>query len=666
MQRCPIFLIDLPVRLIFPVAMFKRQILVLLFGCYCFLAHPVYGRVNDSVTILQQSLSGKLSDTVRLKSLTRLADLLISDKKTFRLGEVYVNKALELAHEKKLQPPCRLHWLNAILLRSHEMPKKAVEEMDIVIMLLETENNFPEAARAKNYKASLLLFAGQFNESLDLYRENVAVARAQKLKSVIPEAYQGMATVYGQIKNTVEQKKYLELALDAARQEDIPAATAMAYLRMGTFLMFLDSNHREAIPYLQRSLEIRKASGDSLEVMTVLNMIGWFFYLGHEPDSSLGYYLRSVSFCPPGHIAGFAKPYGNIGTIYRDKKEYKKALYYYGLCEQYAEKTRDFYILAGLYKDMSDMFRTRGDYNQAYEYYVAYKNYHDSLNAGRYQEGLAFARTKFDTEAKEKELELLNMKFNQQKYVTYGFSGFILLLLVIGVLIYYQSRTAAQRKISEMNNRLSEITHANLRQQMNPHFIFNTLNSIQYYMYQHDKIATNNYLTKFSRLIRKILENSQHTLVPIKDELDVIQLYLELETLRFKEKFTFEIIVDEEMDALTCKIPTMLIQPYVENAVCHGLLNKPDHGLLTVTIRLCDHHICCMIEDNGIGREAAMDIKMQKDTPNSSLGTKITESRINLTNALYGTDLKVIFTDLKDGQGNPTGTRVELQLPLMT
>ena len=196
--------------------------------------------------------------------------------------------------------------------------------------------------------------------------------------------------------------------------------------------------------------------------------------------------------------------------------------------------------------------------------------------------------------------------------------------------------------------------------------IFNTLNSIQYYMYQHDKIATNNYLTKFSRLIRKILENSQHTLVPVKDELDVIQLYLELETLRFKEKFTYKIIIDEEIDTLTYKIPTMLIQPYVENAVCHGLINKQNQGLLTISMKLCDRHICCVIEDNGIGREADMEIKKQKDTPHYSLGTKITESRINITNALYGTDLKVIFTDLTDDMNNSCGTHVEIQLPLMT
>ena len=131
-----------------------------------------------------------------------------------------------------------------------------------------------------------------------------------------------------------------------------------------------------------------------------------------------------------------------------------------------------------------------------------------------------------------------------------------------------------------MNRKISEITQANLRQQMNPHFIFNTLNSIQYYMYQHDKLATNNYLTKFSSLMRKVLENSQHTSVPLRDELDALNLYLELEMIRFKDKFEYEINVDEEIDTLLYKVPTMLIQPYVENSICHGLMPGESKGSL--------------------------------------------------------------------------------------
>ena len=646
--------------------MLKQLQLLLIFVYLCLFTGTAFGHQADSIRILEKTLTEKLPDTVRLKTLIRLSDICMADKNTISKGEVYISKALEFTREKNLPVPYRLHWLNAMLLKSHDMTKKAIDEMEPVISFLEGKKNFREAGEARNYLALLLFFAGQFNESINLYQKNIALAREKQLKTVVPNAYLGIANVYAQTQNIAERKKNLLLFLEEAKRENNPGLIAQASFRVGVQIMFADSNLTTVMPYLRESLAINKSIKDSLSMLTVLNMIGWFYYVKHEPDSSLHYYLEAVQCCPTWNISGFAKPYGNIGTIYRDKKDYAKALFNYNLCEQYGRKTRDFYILAALYNDMSDMYISRADYKKAYDYYVAYKNSNDSLNAGRYLEGLGYARAKFDTEAKEKELQLLNLKLDQQKYFTYGFSGFILLLLIIGALLYYQSKIAARQKISEMNNRLSEITHANLRQQMNPHFIFNTLNSIQYYMYQHDKIATNNYLTKFSRLIRKILENSQHTMVPVRDELDVIQLYLELETLRFKEKFTYEIIMDEEIDTFTYKIPTMLIQPYVENAVCHGLINKPDQGSLTISMQLCDHHICCIVEDNGIGREAAMELKMQKDTPHNSLGTKITESRINITNALYGTDLKVIFTDLKDSGNNACGTRVELQLPLMT
>ncbi|MCK7514378.1 MAG: histidine kinase [Desulfobacterales bacterium] len=162
-------------------------------------------------------------------------------------------------------------------------------------------------------------------------------------------------------------------------------------------------------------------------------------------------------------------------------------------------------------KDMSDMYKDARDYKKAFECYVAYKNFNDSLSQSKYNMGLAEARVKFEADARAKDLEVLILKLQNQRYLLTALGGGILLVLVTGFLLFRQSKMSAKRRISEMNQKIAEITQANLRQQMNPHFIFNTLNSIQYYMYQHDKIATNNYLTKFSMLMRKTLENSQHT-----------------------------------------------------------------------------------------------------------------------------------------------------------
>jgi LytS/YehU family sensor histidine kinase len=185
-------------------------------------------------------------------------------------------------------------------------------------------------------------------------------------------------------------------------------------------------------------------------------------------------------------------------------------------------------------------------------------------------------------------------------------------------------------------------------------------------MYQHDKLATNNYLTKFSSLMRKVLENSQHTSVPIRDELDALILYLELEKIRFKDKFDYSIKIDEEIDSILYKVPTMLIQPYVENSICHGLMPREGKGFVKIDLLLKKDYISCIIEDNGIGRDAAYEKKTSCENNHNSLGTRIVNSRLDLVNTLYGTSLKTIYTDLRSQNGEPEGTRVEIHIPILT
>jgi sensor histidine kinase YesM len=280
-------------------------------------------------------------------------------------------------------------------------------------------------------------------------------------------------------------------------------------------------------------------------------------------------------------------------------------------------------------------------------------------------QGLSDARIRYEADNNRKEFQLLSLKLYNQRLLIYGFALFTILTLTIGYLLQRASRLKAKRRISDMNRQISEITQANLRQQMNPHFIFNTLNSIQYYMYQHDKLATNNYLTKFSNLMRKVLENSQHTSVPLSDELAALNLYLELESLRFKDRFDYTVRVDEEIDPTMFKVPTMLIQPYVENSITHGLMPGKGKGSVTIEIKSGKDCLICIIEDNGIGRDAAREKNGKSDLNHNSLGTRITNSRLDLVNSLYGTSLKTIYTDLRNDSGEATGTRVEIHIPIM-
>jgi len=350
-----------------------------------------------------------------------------------------------------------------------------------------------------------------------------------------------------------------------------------------------------------------------------------------------------------------ANSLGNIGNIYRDWNYYEKAVEYYNLSIESANEISDIYNLSWLYKDISAMYANMGRFEKAYDNFKLHSLYNDSLMSEDYTRRLLEARTNHEREKSEQELELMQVRLQRNNYLLYGFGGLILLIIAIAIMLIRSSRLRSKQRLEDMNHRISDLTQKNLRTQMNPHFIFNTLNSIQYYVFQNDRIASNNYMTKFAKLIRKTLENSENPAIPIEEELDALELYLELESLRFKKKFSWKIDIDEEIDTYMYKIPTMLIQPFVENAIGHGLMHKEGKGYINVGLKLDKDCILCSIEDNGVGREKAMEIKNGKKENHRSLGTSITESRLRLVN-----------TDRKDDDGKASGTRVEICIPIIT
>ncbi len=263
---------------------------------------------------------------------------------------------------------------------------------------------------------------------------------------------------------------------------------------------------------------------DTLLIAWPMTDQGWNYYLEKKYDSAIKWYNQSLEYSIPAKIYTTSiNALGNLGTIYRDLDEPEKSLKYYLESIEQAKKVSYIFHLSWVYKDMSDMYLGLKDTSNAYKYYVLYKQFSDSLLKKSSSEGLTDARIRYEADSHNKEVELLNLRVYNQRLLIYGAIGLFILSVAVLILLLSRAKINAKRRISEMNRQISEITQANLRQQMNPHFIFNTLNSIQYYMYQHDKLATNNYLTKFSSLMRKVLENSQHTSVPLRDELDALK-----------------------------------------------------------------------------------------------------------------------------------------------
>lgn len=232
-----------------------------------------------------------------------------------------------------------------------------------------------------------------------------------------------------------------------------------------------------------------------------------------------------------------------------------------------------------------------------------------------------------------------------------------------------KSRLAEEQKMqqvaTEFDRKIAETEMTALRAQMNPHFIFNCLNSIKLYTLENDSKTASEYLTIFSQLIRRVLENSQSEKISLQKELETLRLYLELEAMRFKNKVQYQIIVDSAIDAEYIQIPPLLLQPYVENAIWHGLMHKKEGGLINIDVfQPTEQVLLIQIKDDGIGRELAAEIQSKSATQQKSFGLKITSERIHIINQLYQIQTAVTVEDLKDERGKAIGTKVIIQIPV--
>jgi ligand-binding sensor domain-containing protein/two-component sensor histidine kinase len=256
-------------------------------------------------------------------------------------------------------------------------------------------------------------------------------------------------------------------------------------------------------------------------------------------------------------------------------------------------------------------------------------------------------------------------------YLRWWFIIFVLLFFFLLFFWWNKKKINAALKEEQMKlgfqQQLSEMEMKALRAQMNPHFIFNSLNSIQKYILQNDQFAASQYLTKFSRLIRLILDHSNQSEILLSSELDLLRLYIEMECLRFEDKFNYTLHVQPGMNAETVSIPSMLIQPYVENAIWHGLLHKVTKGNLQVNFSKKEEGVLqVIIEDDGIGRAKAAELKSKQVLRKKSYGMQITADRIMLINRTQNIKTTCEIQDLTDADGAAAGTKIILLIPLQS
>ncbi|WP_235298749.1 tetratricopeptide repeat-containing sensor histidine kinase [Portibacter marinus] len=256
------------------------------------------------------------------------------------------------------------------------------------------------------------------------------------------------------------------------------------------------------------------------------------------------------------------------------------------------------------------------------------------------------------------EKQLADLKVRRRNIIILSSASILALLCILGYFAYNIQRQKARIRAQELEFQVVEKELLALRSQMNPHFLFNSLNSINDYIMHEEPRLASRYLTKFSTLMRTILNHSKEQLISLEDELHALQLYVEMENLRFTNQFSYQVDVDPAIDPATLMIPSMILQPYIENAIKHGLRNNLKNGILSLSIGLEGKKVKFEIYDNGVGRKEAMKFKSKNDPKRKSHGMNITTDRLQALNKIYDIHSSIEFID----HSEPSGTTVILLL----
>ncbi|MEB8328786.1 histidine kinase [Flavobacteriaceae bacterium KMM 6897] len=362
-----------------------------------------------------------------------------------------------------------------------------------------------------------------------------------------------------------------------------------------------------------------------------------------------------------------------IANAYIAQDKLTEAIPYLQQSIKEADADDDLVVQKDATRKLSEVYKYKGEYSKALETYQQYVSVVDTLYVRKEQEISRAARFNREIAAKqsrisglEQERELSQSKYDlalteqeliaennkRQTWVIYSL-GFGLLLM--GLVVFFFYRSNKQQKLA--NNLLAL---KSLRSQMNPHFIFNALNSVNNYIAKSDERSANRFLSDFSMLMRSVLENSEEDFIPLSKELDLLELYVKLEHSRFPDKFDYQLLVDDQIEIDKFSIPPMLLQPYIENAIWHGLRYKEEKGFLKIELHQKEENeLLITISDDGIGRKNSTELKTPNQKKQQSKGMGNIKKRIAILNEMYKDRITVSISDLfEDG----TGTKIELTL----
>jgi len=587
-------------------------------------------------------------------------------------------------------------------------------------------NYFNAHAKARANIGIALYHGCKYNESIAVLKESLPLIQQTPYRDVEAHMYHVLGWAEERIDNVFNSLLQHLKALEIYMQTGNEAGLARVTNSVGDGYTYI-GDLQNGLAYNLRALQLFERLNDNFNVGVVLHSIANIYIDLEQYDDALAFQQRSLQkVMEINDVEGAAFSYHNLGRIYgklldfeRSQENFSKAIelfgqlgwtnrvansyYYRGEASfeegdysstenhfqkalQLIEAKEEFTTECICFNGLGKLFLNLGQIDKAKQYYTwAYElsatnniytlklgsleglyltnkaggnktealDFLEKLMVGKDElakfentQKVAALQFSFELEKKEKEAEIERLRNVELKNALEGL------------------KFEKERSEQLLGNQLSELKRTALQAQMNPHFVFNSLNAIQRYIWKSDPEKATDYLVSFAKLIRLVLENSRKLHVSIERDLEALEHYIQLEALRFENPFSYTIICDPSIDKREVEIPPMIIQPFVENAIIHGMHPGKKAGVLSITLEMeNDATLKVSIRDNGVGRvkSGALNSSAQL-TPHQSLGLEVTQERLSKMNGLPGGKVNVI--DLYDNLHEPLGTLVEIQIPL--
>lgn len=559
---------------------------------------------------------------------------------------------------------------------------KALEYEQKALDISREMNNKIFVARILNSIGVNYLYLTNYSNALDCYLQTLQISEDIGDKVGKADALTNMGLVYNHMKKYKQALAFHQKSLALFKELDDKAGMANSLGNIGIVYDNL-SQPEMAVENYEKGLALQKEIGNNSGIAAAYTNLGVTYLKLSKYESAYKNFKNAAELsrliddknnlaealhflgelhlkAPPSVLLSLGENPGN---------RFSNAISYNEKSLQISRETGDLAQQGEAWHSISEIYKAENKYKNAFDAYLKYITFKDSIFTSDKQQQITRLEMQYDFDKKEAVINathkssqaLAAAEIKQQKIIKNAVitgAGIFFLVAIFGFVLYSRKKDAIEKKKeAEFNSQVANTELKALRAQMNPHFIYNSLNSINDYIDKHEMGIATTYTTKFSRLMRMILENSEHKEIPLADDLKALELYIQLENMRMQHKFTYEIIVDKNIDQENTLVPPLILQPFVENSIWHGISKKQGEGKIRIHISKEGSMINCVVEDNGIGMRESSINKLNNKTDKKSLGMKITKARIDIINRLKKSNATVTLSDLQEG------TKIEVKLP---